>query len=75
MSYLENSFQKNLNENVIEDSQQFMNVLKMWDVIVRFARAHNISLPTILLKFLANQNHWFEFVLVCHSFAYPLDQV
>ncbi|XP_076620109.1 spatacsin isoform X1 [Colletes latitarsis] len=75
MSYLENSFQKNLNEHLIEDSKQFINVLKTWDVIVRFAKIHNYFLPTSLLKFLAKQNHWFEFILVCQIFSYPLDQV
>ncbi|CAK9804301.1 SPG11 [Anthophora quadrimaculata] len=75
MSYLENSFQSNLTENLIEDSQQFINVLKLWDIIVRFARAHNFPLPVSLLNFLASHNHWFEFVLICHIFMYPSDQV
>ncbi|XP_076176182.1 spatacsin isoform X3 [Ptiloglossa arizonensis] len=75
MSYLENSFQKNLTEDLVENSQQFIIVLKLWDVLVRFAKAHNYSLPVSLLQFLANQNHWFEFILVCQIFAYPLSQV
>ncbi|XP_076236055.1 spatacsin isoform X2 [Calliopsis andreniformis] len=75
MSYIEDSFQKNLNKNLMEDSQQFINMLKVWDVVLRFSRAHNTSLPTSLLKFLANQNYWFEFVLICHIFTYPLHQV
>ncbi|XP_053975278.1 spatacsin isoform X1 [Hylaeus volcanicus] len=75
MSYLENSFQKNFNEYLVDDSQQFVSILKIWDFIVRFAKAHNYSLPTSLLKFLANQNHWFQFVTVCQIFAYPLNQV
>ncbi|KOC59819.1 Spatacsin [Habropoda laboriosa] len=75
MFYLENSFQANLTENLIEDSQQFVNILKMWDIIVRFARAHNFPLPVSLLEFLASHNHWFEFVLICHIFTYPLNQV
>lgn len=75
MSYLENTFQRNFSENLVEDSQEFVNILKTWDVIVRFTKAHNISLPASLLKLLASQNHWFEFVLVCHIFAYPLNQV
>ncbi|KZC04326.1 PREDICTED: spatacsin [Dufourea novaeangliae] len=75
MTYLENSFQKNIYENFIEDSQQVINMLKIWDIIVRFAKSHNFPLPTSLLKFLANQNHWFEFLLVCQLFAYPLNQV
>lgn len=75
MAYLENSFQKNFVESLINDSQQFINILKIWDVIVRFARMHNFSLPISLLKFLANQNYWFEFVLVCQIFNYSLNQV
>lgn len=75
ISYLENSFQTNYTENLINDSQQFIKVLKIWDIIVRFAKAHNFPLPISLLKFLASQNHWFEFVLVCHIFNYPLNQV
>ncbi|PBC28068.1 Spatacsin [Apis cerana cerana] len=75
MAYLESSFQKNFVESLINDSQQFINILKIWDVIVRFARMHNFSLPISLLKFLANQNYWFEFVLVCQIFNYSLNQV
>lgn len=75
MTYLENSFQKNFSENLIDDSQQFINILKIWDIIVRFARMHNFSLPISLLKFLANHNFWFEFVLVCQIFNYSLNQV
>ncbi|KAK1131494.1 hypothetical protein K0M31_017777 [Melipona bicolor] len=75
ISYLESSFQTNCTENLINDSQQFIKVLKIWDIIVRFAKAHNFPLPISLLKFLASQNHWFEFVLVCHIFNYPLNQV
>lgn len=75
MSHFENSFKKNFTENIIEDSQQFISILKIWDIIVRFARVHNFPLPVSLLKFLANQNHWFEFTLVCDVFAYPLNQV
>ncbi|XP_031835040.1 spatacsin isoform X2 [Nomia melanderi] len=75
MSYLENSFKKNIRENLVENSQQFVNILKIWDVIVRFAKIHNFSLPTCLLKSLARQNQWFEFLLVCQTFSYPLNQV
>ncbi|XP_012135133.2 spatacsin isoform X4 [Megachile rotundata] len=75
MSHLENSFKTNFTENIIEDSQQFVKILKIWDVIVRFARAHNFPLPVSLLTFLANHNYWFEFTLVSDIFAYPLDQV
>nr|XP_034171053.1 spatacsin isoform X2 [Osmia lignaria] len=75
MSHFEDSFKKNFTENMIEDSQQFISILKIWDIIVRFARVHNFPLPISLLKFLANQNHWFEFTLVCDVFAYPLNQV
>ncbi|KAK9299148.1 hypothetical protein QLX08_007765 [Tetragonisca angustula] len=75
ISYLESSFQTNCTENLINNSQQFIKVLKIWDIIVRFAKAHNFPLPISLLKFLASQNHWFEFVLVCHIFSYPLNQV
>ncbi|KAF3424657.1 hypothetical protein E2986_01902 [Frieseomelitta varia] len=75
ISYLESSFQTNCTENLINNSQQFIKILKIWDIIVRFAKAHNFPLPISLLKFLASQNHWFEFVLVCHIFNYPLNQV
>lgn len=75
MSYLENSFKKNIRKNLVENSQQFVNTLKIWDMIVRFAKIHNFSLPTCLLKFLARQNQWFEFLLVCQTFSYPLNQV
>lgn len=75
MSYLESSFQTSCTENSINDSQEFINVLKIWDVIVRFAAAHNFAFPISFLKFLASKNYWFEFVLVCHIFNYPLNQV
>ncbi|CAL7936629.1 unnamed protein product [Xylocopa violacea] len=75
MCYLESSFEKNFTENLVENSEQFVNILKVWDIIVRFASAHNFPLPVSLLKFLARQNHWFEFVLVSHIFNYPLNQV
>ncbi|XP_050480517.1 spatacsin isoform X1 [Bombus huntii] len=75
MSYLESSFQTSCTESSINDSQEFVNVLKIWDVIVRFAAAHNFAFPISFLKFLASKNHWFEFVLVCHIFNYPLNQI
>ncbi|KAG7198542.1 hypothetical protein KM043_005909 [Ampulex compressa] len=76
MGYLENSFQKFFtNKNLIDNPEQFIEALKTWDIIVRFARIHNYPLPESLLKFLANKNHWFEFVLVSHIFSYPSEQV
>ncbi|XP_017759699.1 PREDICTED: spatacsin [Eufriesea mexicana] len=75
MFHFESNFQKNFSNNLIEDSQQFVNVLQTWDVIVRFAGAHNFPSPISLLKLLASQNYWFEFILVCHIFNYPLNQI
>ncbi|XP_076375987.1 spatacsin isoform X2 [Megalopta genalis] len=73
--YFENCFHKDISETSVEDSQQFINMLKVWDIIVRFARSHSFTLPTSFIKFLASQNHWFEFLLVCQTFSYPMDQV
>lgn len=75
MSYLERSFQQYFTDSLTENSPQFINILKIWDIIVRFARVHDFPLPISLLKFLASKNFWFEFVLVCHIFTYPLNQV
>ncbi|XP_036147229.1 spatacsin isoform X2 [Monomorium pharaonis] len=76
ISYLEQSFQKYLVDiNFISDSAQFVEVLKIWDIIVRFARVHNCVLPDTLLKYLADRDLWFEFISVCHIFAYPVTQV
>ncbi|EZA52114.1 Spatacsin [Ooceraea biroi] len=76
MSYLEQSFQKLLlDKNLINDGTWFIEALKMWDVIVRFARVHNCALPSTLLKYLADRDLWFEFVAVSHIFAYPTKQV
>ncbi|KAL6259083.1 hypothetical protein P5V15_009005 [Pogonomyrmex californicus] len=76
MSYLEQSFQKHLlNETFMCDNAQFVEALKIWDIIVRFARVHDYVLSDTLLKYLANHHLWFEFITVCHIFAYPTTQV
>lgn len=76
IEYLEQSFQKHLlDKTFMCDSTQFVEALKIWDVIVRFARVHNYILPDTLLKYLANNDLWFEFIAVCHIFAYPTTQV
>ncbi|XP_078044398.1 LOW QUALITY PROTEIN: spatacsin [Augochlora pura] len=75
ISYFEDSFREDVSVTSIEDSQQFVHVLKIWDIIVRFARSHGSTLPTSFIKFLANHDHWFEFLLVCQIFSYPMDQV
>lgn len=76
ISYLEQSFQKHLlDDTLASDNMRFIEALKAWDVIVRFARVHNCTLPSILPKYLANHDLWFEFVAVGHIFAYPTKQV
>jgi len=76
MSYLEQSFQKLLlDESLTSDSVRFIEALKTWDIIVRFARIHNCTLPTTLMKYLADRDLWFEFVSVSQIFAYPTKQV
>ncbi|XP_039304859.1 spatacsin isoform X2 [Solenopsis invicta] len=74
--YLEQSFQKYLADEAFTcDSAQFVEALKMWDIIIRFARVHNCGLPDTLPKYLADRDLWFEFIVVCHIFAYPVIQV
>lgn len=73
--YLEQSFQKHLLDKILKRNEQFVEALKTWDIIVRFAQVHNCVLPDILLKYLANHDLWFEFVAVSHVFAYPTNQV
>lgn len=76
ISYLEQSFQKHLlDKTFMCDNTQFVEALKIWDVIVRFARVHNHVLPDTLPKYLADHDLWFEFIAVCHIFAYPKIQV
>ncbi|XP_018364335.1 PREDICTED: spatacsin isoform X1 [Trachymyrmex cornetzi] len=74
MLYLEQSFQKYLVDKTF-DNAQFVETLKTWDIIVRFARVHNCVLPEILLKYLVDHDLWFEFVAVCDIFSYPKAQV
>ncbi|XP_071562080.1 spatacsin isoform X1 [Temnothorax nylanderi] len=76
ISYLEQSFQKHLlDKPFMCDNTQFIEALKLWDVIVRFARVHNYTLPDTLPKYLADHDLWFEFIAVCHIFAYPKTQM
>lgn len=76
ISYLEQSFQKHLLDKILtRDNELFVEALKTWDIIVRFAQVHNCVLPDMLLKYLANHDLWFEFVAVSHIFTYPTNQV
>lgn len=76
ISYLEQSFQKHLLDKIlIRNSEQFIEALKTWNIIVSFAQVHNCVLPDILLKYLADHDLWFEFIAVSHIFAYPINQV
>ncbi|XP_072747233.1 spatacsin [Anoplolepis gracilipes] len=76
ISYLEQSFEKHfLNKTLMRNDEQFVEALKTWDIIVRFAQVHNCVLPDILLKYLVDHDLWFEFTAVCHIFAYPINQV
>uniref|UniRef100_A0A0C9R810 SPG11 protein n=1 Tax=Fopius arisanus TaxID=64838 RepID=A0A0C9R810_9HYME len=58
-------------DNVIE----FVESLKAWEFIVRFARVHNVQPPTSFLKYLAKKNYWFEFAFIGNIFRYQLDQI
>lgn len=76
ISYLEQSFQKHLLDKILtRNNEQFIEALKTWDIIVRFAQVHNCVLPDTLLKYLADHDLWFEFVAVSHIFAYPANRV
>jgi len=76
ISYLEQSFQKHLLDKILtRNSEQFIEALKTWNIIVRFAQVHNCVLPDTLLKYLADHDLWFEFIAVSHIFAYPINQV
>lgn len=76
MLYLGNSFQTYLNDdNVTNEVTGFFDALRTWEFIVQFAKTHDFFLPDTLLKYLAQKDLWFEFVLVGHVFAYPTSQV
>ncbi|XP_023290455.1 spatacsin isoform X2 [Orussus abietinus] len=75
LSYFEKSLVSRLTILLINDSAQFVCALRKWEILVRFAQIHGATLPDGLLKFLANHNFWFEFLLVGQIFAYPVDQM
>lgn len=75
LSHLERSFNSSLIINLIKEPREFVLALKTWDIIVRFARAHNATIPTLFLKFLASHDMWFEYILVGQIFSYPSEQV
>lgn len=76
ISYLEQCFQDRLqDETLMRNDEQFVETLKLWDIIVRFARVHNCALPDTFLRYLTGRDLWFEFVAVSHIFAYPTKQV
>ena len=75
LKLLDDSFQLTFSIDIVNDTKKFVQSLKDWDFIVRFARAHNALPPTTLMNFLATNNLWFEFVLVAQVFAYNLEQV
>ncbi|XP_043488145.1 spatacsin [Polistes fuscatus] len=73
--YLEKSFQSYLNDSTISENTLFFDALRIWEFIIQFARTHDSSLPDTLLKYLAQKDLWFEFVLVGHIFNYPTSQI
>ncbi|XP_008543727.1 spatacsin [Microplitis demolitor] len=73
-NYLEESF-KNECTVSMKNVNEFISALKSWDFIVQFCYIHNTKFPSLFLKYLANNNFWFEFVLVGHIFGYPLEQI
>lgn len=75
LNYLERAFHPRFNIKLIEEYEEFIQALHIWTFIVKFAKAHNTTLPTSLPKFLASQDAWFQFILVGHLFSYPLNQV
>lgn len=75
MNYLERSFHRRMTVKMIDDNEELIQALYAWDIIVRFARTHNTTLPISLLKFLAANDAWFAFALVGHIFSYHINQV
>lgn len=76
ISYIEQSFQKLLlDKTITSDSVRFIQALRTWDIVVRFAQSHNCILPNMLPKYLASHDLWFEYIAVCDIFAYPTKQV
>lgn len=75
LSYLERGFNLSLITNLIKEPREFVSALKTWDIIVRFARAHNATIPTLFLEFLASNDMWFEYLLVGQIFSYPSEQI
>ncbi|XP_015111289.1 spatacsin isoform X2 [Diachasma alloeum] len=75
LNHLEQSFAVEFTSVSMSNVSDFVQSLKSWEFVVRFARAHNALFPVSFLKYLARGNHWFEFVLVGNIFRYPLEQV
>ncbi|XP_066592873.1 spatacsin isoform X2 [Prorops nasuta] len=77
ITYLEKSIEKLFeSEDILTDLNKFIDMLKIWEVIVKFAHAHNEPLiPDQILKSLAQSNCWLEFIIAAQMFAYPLKQV
>lgn len=75
LNYLEQSYRGLLTKNLIENEDEFAKALMQWNIIVQFARSHNATIPVSLLNFFASHNAWMEFLLVCHIFSYPMEQV
>ncbi|XP_048514375.1 spatacsin [Athalia rosae] len=71
---LEQCFKQHLIEFLDKNTEQLIEAIRDWDVIVRFAQAHNSPLPNFFLRYLASRDLWFQFLLVGQIFIYPVVQ-
>lgn len=72
---LERCFKLRITGTLEEDPQELIAAIKDWDLNVAFARAHNASLPQILLEYFVERDLWFEFLLLGQIYAYPVEQM
>lgn len=69
-------------ENVIIDSiksldahKDFIDILKKYEIVIRFCRLHGLTLPERLLHLFAVNNLWLQFLIYAQINNYPLHQI
>ncbi|KAJ8927655.1 hypothetical protein NQ314_019857 [Rhamnusium bicolor] len=61
-------------EDII-DASSFIDAMKLYDLVVKFAILYNVKLPNMFLNCCASNNMWLPFLIFAQIHNYPVDQI
>lgn len=75
LNLLESKIINTIDFEEISNPRSFIEAVKFYDIVIRFAVHYSLKLPEIFLKQCASHNMWLPFLILAQIRNYPIEQI